>query len=116
MKRYEPPAGATVQAYRFALDPSDAQVLGLRRNTGAARFAYNHMLRRVCAVQAQRAAEASYGVAGLVAAGPDAVAGLVPAGPATHLERDQAVGGAMVGGMFQGGVQHWPGQPVRGTG
>ena len=63
MKRYEPPAGWTVQAYRFALDPSDIQVTGLRRNTGAARFAYNHMLRRVSAVQAQRAAEAGYGVA-----------------------------------------------------
>jgi hypothetical protein len=63
VKRYEPPAGWTVQAYRFALEPSDAQVLGLRRNTGAARFAYNHMLRRVSAVQAQRAAEASYEVA-----------------------------------------------------
>jgi putative transposase len=62
VKRYEPPAGWTVQAYRFALDPSDAQVLGLRRNTGAARFAYNHMLRRVSAVKAQRAAEAGYGV------------------------------------------------------
>ncbi|WP_432992172.1 IS607 family element RNA-guided endonuclease TnpB [Dactylosporangium sp. CA-233914] len=63
MKRYEPPAGWTVQAYRFALDPSDVQVVGLRRNTGAARFVYNHMLRRVGAVAAQRAAEASYGVA-----------------------------------------------------
>ncbi|MFB9185008.1 IS607 family element RNA-guided endonuclease TnpB [Dactylosporangium sucinum] len=52
-----------MQAYKFALDPSDTQVLGLRRNTGAARFAYNHMLRRVSAVREQRAAEASYGVA-----------------------------------------------------
>ncbi|MFV2018224.1 IS607 family element RNA-guided endonuclease TnpB [Micromonospora sp. LOL_023] len=63
MKRYEPPAGWTVQAYRFALEPSDAQVAGLRRNTGAARFVYNHMLARVSAVKAQRAAEASYAVA-----------------------------------------------------
>lgn len=63
MKRYEPPAGWTVQAYRFALDPSGAQMAGLCRNTGAARFAYNHMLRRVSAVKAQRFAEASYGVA-----------------------------------------------------
>ncbi|WP_247658486.1 transposase [Micromonospora sp. U56] len=47
----------------FALGPSDVQVAGLRRNTGAARFVYNHMLRRVSAVKAQRAAEASYGVA-----------------------------------------------------
>jgi putative transposase len=63
VKRYEPPVGWTVQAYRFALDPDDTRVLGLRRNTGAARFAYNHMLRRVGAVKAQRAAEVSYGVA-----------------------------------------------------
>ncbi|GIH16199.1 IS607 family element RNA-guided endonuclease TnpB [Rugosimonospora africana] len=63
MKRYEPPEGWVVQAYRFALDPSDVQVLGLRRNSGAARFVYNYMLGRVSAVKAQRAAEASYGVA-----------------------------------------------------
>jgi putative transposase len=63
VKRYEPPAGWTVQAYRFALDPSGVQDAGLRRNAGAARFAYNHMLRRVSAVKAQRSAEASYGVA-----------------------------------------------------
>ena len=62
MKRYEPPPGWVVQAYKFALDPTDAQVGSLRRNTGAARFAYNHLLRRVSAVKAQRAAEASYGV------------------------------------------------------
>ncbi|WP_328414212.1 IS607 family element RNA-guided endonuclease TnpB [Micromonospora sp. NBC_00389] len=63
MKRYEPPAGWAVHAYKFALDPTEAQVGGLRRNTGAARFAYNHMLRRTSAVKAQRAAEVSYGVA-----------------------------------------------------
>lgn len=62
MKRYEPPPGWVVQAYKFALDPTDSQMAGLRRNTGAARFAYNHMLIRVSAVKAQRAAEASYGV------------------------------------------------------
>jgi transposase len=62
VKRYESPAGWIVQAYRFALNPADAQVAGLRRNTGGARFAYNHMLRRVSAVKAQRAAETSYGV------------------------------------------------------
>jgi len=64
VKRYEPPPGWVVQAYKFALDPTDPQVAGLRRNTGAARFAYNHMLIRVSAVKAQRAAEASYGVPG----------------------------------------------------
>jgi putative transposase len=63
VRRYEPPAGWTVQAYKFALDPSGVQVVSLRRNAGAARFGYNHMLRRVSAVSAQRAAEASYGVA-----------------------------------------------------
>jgi putative transposase len=63
VKRYEPPAGWTVQAYKFALAPNDPQVGSLRRNTGAARFAYNHMLGRVWAVKAQRAAETSYGVA-----------------------------------------------------
>jgi putative transposase len=61
VKRYQPPAGWAVQAYRFALDP--AEVGGLRRQAGAARFAYNHMLGRVSAVKAQRAAELSYGVA-----------------------------------------------------
>jgi putative transposase len=57
-------AGWTVRAYRFALDPSDAPVLGLRRTTGVARLADNHLLRRVSAVKAQRAAGAGYGVAG----------------------------------------------------
>ncbi|MEU5937936.1 IS607 family element RNA-guided endonuclease TnpB [Micromonospora sp. NPDC047548] len=61
MKRYEPPAGWTVQAYKFALDPADEQ--SLRRHAGAARFAFNHMLGRLSAVKAQRLAEASYGVA-----------------------------------------------------
>ena len=63
MRRYEPPPGWTVQAYKFALDATPAQVQNLRRCAGAARFAYNHMLRRLSAVKAQRAAEASYGVA-----------------------------------------------------
>jgi hypothetical protein len=53
-----------VRAYRFALDPSGAPVLGLRRITGAARLADNRLLRRVSAVKAQRAAGAGYGVAG----------------------------------------------------
>jgi hypothetical protein len=42
VKRYEPPAGWTVQAYKFALEPSDAQVAGVRglsldRDVNAAR-------------------------------------------------------------------------------
>jgi putative transposase len=63
MKRYEPPAGWTVQAYKFALDPDPADTQNLRRHAGAARFAFNHMLGRLNAVKAQRQAEASYGVA-----------------------------------------------------
>ncbi|MBM0229020.1 helix-turn-helix domain-containing protein [Micromonospora sp. ATA51] len=61
MRRYEAPAGWTVQAYKFALDPADEQ--SLRRHAGAARFVFNHMLGRLAAVNAQRLAEASYGVA-----------------------------------------------------
>ena len=39
---------ATVmQAYRFALDPTFAQVGVLARNAGAARFAFNHLLARI---------------------------------------------------------------------
>ena len=53
-----------VQAYRFALDPTSAQVEVLARNAGAARFAFNHMLARVRAVGAQREAERSYGIIG----------------------------------------------------
>ena len=63
MRRYEPPAGWTVQAYKFAVEPTPAQLQNLRRHAGAARFAYNHMLGRLSAVKAQRLAEASYGVA-----------------------------------------------------
>jgi Helix-turn-helix domain len=55
---------AVVQAYRFALDPTSAQVEVLARNAGAARFAFNHMLARVRAVGAQREAEQSYGIVG----------------------------------------------------
>ena len=63
MRRYEPPDGWLVQAYRFALEPTGAQVENLLRHCGAARFVFNHMLARVGAVRAQREAEASYGVA-----------------------------------------------------
>jgi putative transposase len=56
---------ATVmQAYRFALDPTFAQVGVLARNAGAARFAFNHMLARIRAIGAQREAEESYGITG----------------------------------------------------
>ena len=63
MRRYEPPEGRVVQAYRFALEPTGAQAENLLRHAGAARFVFNHMLARVVAVRAQREAEASYGVA-----------------------------------------------------
>lgn len=42
--RFEVPDGSTVQAYRFALDPTPAQARALASHTGAARFAHNHML------------------------------------------------------------------------
>ena len=36
-----------MQAYRFALDPTPAQVRNLERHAGAARFAYNWALAAV---------------------------------------------------------------------
>ncbi len=52
----------TMQAYRFALAPNDAQAAALSRHAGAARFAYNWGLARVKAALAQREAEKTYGV------------------------------------------------------
>ncbi|CAI7973453.1 transposase [Frankia sp. Hr75.2] len=54
----------TLQAYRFALDPNDTQLAGLRRHAGASRFSYNWGLARVKAALSQRAAEETYGVIG----------------------------------------------------
>ena len=62
MARFEIPQGWTAQAYRFALDPTPAQVRALASHAGAARFAHNHMLALVKAVMDQRAAERSYGL------------------------------------------------------
>lgn len=62
--RFEVPNGWTVQAYRFALDPSAVEVRALESHCGAARFAFNHMLAHVKAVLDQRAAEKSYGISG----------------------------------------------------
>ena len=62
MARFEVPEGWVAQAYRFALDPTPAQLRALASHAGAARFAHNHMLALVKAVAAQRAAERSYGV------------------------------------------------------
>lgn len=54
----------TLQAYRFALDPTPAQDRALRSHCGGARFAFNWGLRRVKASIGQREAEKSYGIAG----------------------------------------------------
>jgi putative transposase len=54
----------TLLAYRFALDPTPAQERALRSHAGAARAAFNWGLARVKAVMDQRAAEATYGLAG----------------------------------------------------
>ncbi|MFE3321276.1 IS607 family element RNA-guided endonuclease TnpB [Nocardia sp. NPDC059195] len=62
MARFEVPDGWTVQAYRFALDPTPTQERAIRSHCGAARFAHNHMLALVKSVIGQRAAERSYGV------------------------------------------------------
>ncbi|SQD95481.1 MULTISPECIES: IS607 family element RNA-guided endonuclease TnpB [unclassified Parafrankia] len=51
-----------LQAYRYALDPTPAQLVALGRHAGAARFAFNWGLARVKAAMDQRAAEATYGV------------------------------------------------------
>src|SRR5258705_2036036 len=63
MVPYEIPEGWVAQAYRFALDPTPAQVRMLESHCGAARFAFNHMLKAVTANVGQRQAERSYGVA-----------------------------------------------------
>ncbi|MGW6931334.1 IS607 family element RNA-guided endonuclease TnpB [Lentzea sp. NPDC054927] len=49
-----------LQAYRYALDPTFAQVAALRSHCGAQRFAFNWGLARVKANLDQRAAERSY--------------------------------------------------------
>ncbi|MEO3856216.1 IS607 family element RNA-guided endonuclease TnpB [Acrocarpospora sp. B8E8] len=51
-----------VQAYRFALDPTQAQARALASHCGAARFAFNWGLAQIKANLAQREAEKSYGV------------------------------------------------------
>ncbi len=63
MARFEVPEGWSAQAYRFALDPTLAQVDILESNCGAARFAFNHMLSLVQVNLDQRSAERSYGIA-----------------------------------------------------
>jgi hypothetical protein len=63
MARFEVPDGWVAQAYRFALDPTPAQVSMLESHCGAARFAFNDMLGVVKANLDQRSAERSYGIA-----------------------------------------------------
>jgi transposase len=52
----------TLQAYRFALDPTPAQDRLLRSHCRAARVAFNWGLAHVKAVIGQREAEATYGI------------------------------------------------------
>jgi len=61
--KFDIPQGWTAQAYRFALDPSLAQLRAFRSHAGGARKAYNTMLALVKAVMGQRQAERSYGIA-----------------------------------------------------
>ena len=51
-----------VQGYRFAMDPTPAQLERLHSHCGAARFAFNTMLAAVKANLNQRTAERSHGV------------------------------------------------------
>lgn len=51
-----------VQGYRFAMDPTPAQVERLLSHCGGARFAFNTMLAAVNANLDQRTAERSYGI------------------------------------------------------
>jgi len=51
-----------LQAYRFALDPTPAQVRALASHCGAARKAFNEGLAHVKRCLDQRAAERSYGM------------------------------------------------------
>ncbi len=63
MARFEIPHGWTAQAYRFALDPTPAQLRAFRSHAGGARKAHNTMLAAVKVVMDQRQAERSYGIA-----------------------------------------------------
>jgi putative transposase len=62
MRRFEIPDGWSAQAYRFALDPTQAQQQALWSHAGARNFAFNTMLAAVKANLDQRAAEKTYGL------------------------------------------------------
>ncbi|QGK68818.1 transposase [Allosaccharopolyspora coralli] len=61
-RTFQPRPGFTVQAYEFALAPTEQQADALRSNCGGQRFAYNWALARVKANLDQQEAEGSYGV------------------------------------------------------
>ncbi|GGC67304.1 IS607 family element transposase accessory protein TnpB [Hoyosella rhizosphaerae] len=61
-EKFEVPGGWVLQAYQYALDPTDAQAVTLESHAGGARFAWNTMLRAVKANLSQREAEKSYGI------------------------------------------------------
>lgn len=63
MRRFTARDGWTVQACRFALDPSPARERALLSHCGAARVAFNWGLAAVKASLGQREAEKSYGIA-----------------------------------------------------
>jgi putative transposase len=63
VRKFQAREGSVVQAYKFALDPTCAQLRSLASHAGAARVAFNWALARVKANWDQRAAEASYGIA-----------------------------------------------------
>ena len=113
MARFEVPDGWVAQGYRFALDPTPAQVSALESHCGAARFAFNHMLGVVKANLDQRSAERSYGVAEEES---DSLAGLVVGPAAQDLEWVQGRGGAVVGSQQQGGLQLGVGRVGPGAG
>ncbi|MUL61186.1 transposase [Mycobacterium sp. CBMA 213] len=62
-EKFEVPDGWVLQAYQYALDPTQTQAAVLESHAGGARFAYNTMLRAVKANLSQREAERSYGIA-----------------------------------------------------
>jgi putative transposase len=64
MGRFHVPDGWSVQAYKFALDPTPTQIRAIESHCGAARFAFNYMLAHVKAVADQRSAERTYGISG----------------------------------------------------
>ncbi|BBZ02719.1 resolvase [Mycolicibacterium chitae] len=60
--KFEVPDGWVLQAYQYAIDPTQAQAAAMESHAGGARFAYNTMLRAVKANLDQREAERSYGI------------------------------------------------------